>query len=217
MNLEFVDLEKAENFWIADAQTILGDIKGFNRLGPAIREDGVMTVGSRCEAWLNENYNNKELILLPYNHGFSKLYALHIHREGGHLGVSSTVCKIRYRFWIINVTRLVKSIVNKCVTCRKNRGRVEEQMMAPLPSQRINPAPVWFTTHIDYFGPLELKGDVNKRVRGKGFGIIFTCAVTRVVHLELSSSYNADGFKQALRRFVSLRGYPKKFVSDNGS
>ena len=89
--------------------------------------------------------------------------------------------------------------------------------MAPLPIERMKPAPAWYTTHIDYFGPFTLKGEVSKRSRGKGFGIIFTCPVTRAIHLDVSGSYNADGFKQALRRFTSLRGYPKKMYSDKGS
>ena len=35
------------------------------------------------------------------------------------LGVASTVSKIRLPFWIINIHKMVKSIVYQCITCRK--------------------------------------------------------------------------------------------------
>jgi hypothetical protein len=46
---------------------------------------------------------------------------------------------------------------------------------------------------------------------------LFTCAVYRAVHLELSSSLSAAGFVQVLRRFISRRGRPSRIFSDNGT
>ena len=40
---------------------------------------------------------------------------------------------------------------------------------------------------------------------------------TRAVHLDLAPDYSTDKFLQVLRRFVSIRGYPAKIYSDNGS
>jgi hypothetical protein len=37
--------------------------------------------------------------------------------------------------------RLVSSIIHKCITCRKLRGKTEQQIMADLPTDRVEPSP----------------------------------------------------------------------------
>ena len=51
---------------------------------------------------------------------------------------------------------------------------------------------------------------------GKKFDIIlFTCAITRAVHLELVESLSAETTVMALRRFIARRGMPSILMSDN--
>ena len=59
--------------------------------------------------------------------------------------------------------------------------------------------------------------EVNKRVKGKVFGVIFTCMYTRAVYCDITQNYSTDAFLLVLRRFVSIHGYPKKIYSDPGS
>ena len=89
--------------------------------------------------------------------------------------------------------------------------------MADLPIERLKPSQPFSATGVDFFGPFALKGEVQKHTRGKGYGVIFVCMVSRSVHLDLSINYSTDGSMQVLRRFTSLRGWPSKFFSDNGS
>lgn len=89
--------------------------------------------------------------------------------------------------------------------------------MAELPIERLKPAPPFYTTGIDFFGPFTIKGEINKRIHGKCFGVIFNCFVSRAVHVDLSVDYSTDAFLQTMRRFVCLRGYPRKIYSDKGS
>lgn len=49
----------------------------------------------------------------------------------------------------------------------------------------------------------------------KFYLLLFTCAVIRAVHLELTDSLSKKDCKLAIRRFVSRRGLPKVFYSDN--
>ena len=42
-------------------------------------------------------------------------------------------------------------------------------------------------------------------------------SVSRAVHLDLTQAYHTDALLQAIRRFMSLRGCPKEFLSDQGS
>ena len=89
--------------------------------------------------------------------------------------------------------------------------------MAPLPTERLKPYPPFFNVAIDYHGPLLIKGEVNVRSRGKGYGVIFTCLYTRSVYVDLANSCSTAGFLIVFRRFVSIRGYPAKIYSDNGT
>ena len=44
---------------------------------------------------------------------------------------------------------------------------------------------------------------------------LFTCCVTRAVHLELVLDLSAVTFIRCLKRFAARRGLPRKIVSDN--
>ena len=214
------DFQNAEIFWYQDAQKIIrekiknGELK---TLHPKVREDGVVVVGGRAEKWMRINYDNDTLILLPHNHRLSQLYAEHIHREEGHLGVLATTSKIRSRVWITNLIKMVRSIKRRCVTCKRRDKEFEQQIMAPLPVDRLKPSPAWYATSLDFFGPMEVKGEVNKRTRGKAYGVLFNCLSSRAAHIDIAPDYTTDGFLMVLRRFISLRGYPAKLFSDPGS
>ena len=88
--------------------------------------------------------------------------------------------------------------------------------MSPLPIERIKPSPAFSNIGIDYFGPFSVKGEVQKRTRGKCYGVIFACDCSRAVHIDIVQDYTTDAFLQALRRFCAIRGWPCKIHSDNG-
>lgn len=81
--------------------------------------------------------------------------------------------------------------------------------MGNLPKERLKPAPRWYSTSIDLFGPFT--------IRDAAYGVIFNCIGTRAVYLDLAPDYSTESFLMVLRRFVSLRGYPSKIYSDNGA
>ncbi|KFD52715.1 hypothetical protein M513_06371 [Trichuris suis] len=88
-------------------------------------------------------------------------------------------------------------------------------MMSDLPSERLDfHAPAFTNVGIDFFGPFEV---IVKRSREKRYGCIFTCLVSRAVHLELTPSLNLNSVIQAVKRFISRRGRPRIIMSDNGS
>ena len=217
--LTVADTDAAERFWIKDAQeSIAKDVQAgkFVRLCPKYR-DGLIVVGGRAERWMQATWNRQEFILLPHNHRFSQLIAEDEHRKGGHLGVAATVARIRSRFRITNLQRIAKSICFKCVTCRRKFQRLSGQIMSDLPLERLQPSPPFANVGVDFFGPFTIRGEVQKRVRGKCYGVIFVCFVSRAVHLDLSKDYSTDSFLQVMRRFASVRGWPKRVHSDRGT
>ena len=94
---------------------------------------------------------------------------------------------------------------------------MSSQKMSPLPIERLKPSPPFQNVGLDYFGPFEVKGEVQKRTRGKAYGLIFVCDSSRALHTEICQNFSKDAFLQALRRFSCIRGWPKKIHSDNGS
>ena len=102
---------------------------------PQERKDGVWVVGSRSSSWVEMSYNNECVPLLPYKHRFSQLYAAFIHNIA-HLGVGATIAKIRSKYWIVNLHRLVRAITVKCVPCLIKKRETAMQIMGELPIHR---------------------------------------------------------------------------------
>ena len=70
---------------------------------------------------------------------------------------------------------------------------------------------------VDYFGPYSVRGEVQKRISGKAWGVIFTCLSSRAVFIESVYDYGTSSFLIALSKFASVRGYPSVMFSDPGS
>ena len=59
------------------------------------------------------------------------------------------------------------------------------------------------TTGVDFAGPLLYK--VTKKEEGKCYVIIFMCATSRAVHLELAKSQTAEEFQEKLNAFITRK------------
>ena len=64
------------------------------------------------------------------------------------------------------------------------------QSTGKLSVERLKPNATWSNTSLDFFGPFTVKVGVNKKARGKAYGILFTCLACREVHLELAPNYS---------------------------
>ena len=105
------------------------------------------------------------------------------------------------------------SVLKRCTVCRRHEGgpyRMPE--MAPLPKTHITEAIPFSKTGLDYLGPMYIKTcDGQKKV----WVCLFTCLVTRAIHLELIQDISAEEFLLGFRRFISQRGCPSEIISDN--
>ena len=132
--------------------------KEYIKILPRIKDETTVVVG-RTERWMASTWNKQELILLPFNHRFSYLVAVAEDHLCGHLGVSSTIARIRSKYWIIHIRILVKQIVSKCIVYCKRRKTFWSQSMGQLPIERIQPSPPFSFTVIDFFGPYSIRGE----------------------------------------------------------
>ena len=110
---------------------------------------------------------------------------------------------------------MIKCIKRKCVTCKRLYAAVSVQKMADLPPERVHPGISAFdVVGVDIFGPFMVKFG---RSQVKRYGCVYSCAVSRAVHIEKLDSLNTDSFINGFVRFVSRRGHPKTVMSDNGT
>lgn len=87
-----------------------------------------------------------------------------------------------------------------------------QQVAAPLPRDRVTESPAFETIRVDFAGPLYVK---SKGSGEKAYIALFTCAVTRAVHLELVSDLSTEKFLLAFKRFTARRGLCRVIYSDN--
>jgi hypothetical protein len=86
-----------------------------------------------------------------------------------------------------------------------------DQMMATLPRPSvISSMKAFCRVGVDYGGPYLTKQGRGKS-RAKIYLCLFTCLVTRAVHLEMAHSLDTDSFMNAFARMVS-RGVGDAFV-----
>ena len=184
------------------------------KLDPFIDDMGLIRVGGRLTN-STEPFEVKHPLILPKQSNLSVLLIRNAHERVQHLGRNITLNEIRNSgFWIVGVNTLTKSLISKCVTCRRKRGKLGQQKMADLPADRVIQSAPFTYTGVDLFGPFVIK---NKRKLLKRYGILFTCCMSRAIHIETSESLETDSFILALRRFIARRGHVRLLRCDNGT
>jgi hypothetical protein len=144
---------------------------GIHKLDPFKDETGMIRVGGRL-ARSSAPVETKHPILLPKDSVVTKLILEEVHRVMGHVGRNAVLSKLRQQYWVARATKIIGTMISKCVVCRRYRAKVCEQKMAELPIQRLTGGEKAFTrSGMDYFGPLEIKRGRNTTV--KRYGVLF--------------------------------------------
>ena len=82
-----------------------------------------------------------------------------------------------------------------------------------FPSFRVKEATPFLTVGVDFAGPLFVRKE-GKQME-KVYTVLYTCSVTRVVHLDLAEDMSAPVFLRSFGKFVARRGRPALVVSNN--
>ena len=176
--------------------------------------NGILTVGGRIRR-SRLLYGGKHPIILPRKGHVTELIICHHHRTVEHQGRGITHNEIRSAgYWVIGGSSAVSNHIAQCVTCRKLRGTPQDQKMAGLPEDRLEPALLFTLFAVDYFGPWYEKEGHRELKR---YGVLFTCMSSRAIHLEVSNSLDTDSFLNAYRRLVCRRGPVHQLRSDQGT
>jgi hypothetical protein len=226
------EIGEAEYLWIRNVQsqaysTELRALKTkAKHIGPLARQmrlfiddDDILRVGGRLHN-APIAYAAKFPILLPPRTHFTELLAIDAHLKVKHSGLQSTITNIRQTYWVTQIRPFVKTLLRKCVICRKVNGKpYRKPIPAPLQTSRLLVAQAFTVTGVDFSGALFVK-DTNAKgspAERKAYICLFTCAVTRAIHLELVTDLSTETFLRAFRRFAARRSLPTKMISDNGS
>ena len=178
-----------------------------------MEEDGIL----RCRGRFTESdldVDAKYPILLPKEGNLTELIIIHCHNKVHHSGVRATLAQVRSRFWIPKGRQRVKAILNKCTVCKKLEGKpYNAPKEADLPRFRVRETEPFAKTGVDFAGPLYVKKAANGT--DKVYIALFSCCVSRALHLDLVKGMSATEFLRCLRRFSARRGTPALIFSDN--
>ena len=218
-------LYEAELFLVKEVQkTMVNDIKQkrgkYSRLNPVLNPDtGIWEVGYRLgkhnPMFITPGSEGQKI--LDPSHLVTKLLMKQAHDESGHRGRDPTLARFRQSYWTPRGSKIANKVKIDCPLCILRDTKLLEQIMGQLPVERLVPAPAFQNVCLDLFGPYLVKGEVQKRISMKVYGVIFTDTVMRAVHLEVVPGYDSDSFLLALSRFTSIRGWPAHIFSDPGS
>lgn len=177
--------------------------------------DKLIRLGGRLNHSSIINEDVKKPIILEPKHEITRLIIQHYHEKAFHQGTETVINNLRQRFWILRIRQTVKGIIKSCQRCNNRKVLPATPIMGQLPLCRIEPTIRCFIkTGVDYFGPIKV---AVKRSSEKRYGVIFTCMVTRAIHLEIAHDLTTNSFIHVLRQFGCRRGFPEEIYSDNGA
>ena len=108
----------------------------------------------------------------------------------------------------------MKRIVSKCVVCRCLEGKAfREPMTADLSEFRLQGMFAFTTVGIDYLGPLITKAEGKSKK--KVWVCLFSCNMSRAIHLEIVPDFSTEAFLHCLQSFTARHGIPRLTTSDN--
>ena len=179
-----------------------------------VLHSGLIRVNTRLEYSILD-YDERFPILLPPKDYVTHLVIQFIHENNFHSSVSVTMSSLRLQYWIPQCRRIVSKVISDCKMCKRNNiQRYKIPFTPPLPSFRVNDCRPFQFCGVDLTGALYIKnGSVIKKV----YMVLFTCASSRAVHLEIAENLSADAFSRVYRRFTSRRSSPQLMLSDNAT
>ncbi|GFU45382.1 integrase_H2C2 domain-containing protein, partial [Nephila pilipes] len=150
-NLVYEEFKKAENLVFKSMQLrSFQDEKFLAKMQAFKDEEGLLRIRTKLVD-SDEKEDFKFPVLLPANDVVVKLIREE-HKKAMHAGSYILLARLREIFWIIKAKKLVKQVLNECVTCKRYKAKHVEVPFAPLPRERVTQTKIFEVTGIDYAG-----------------------------------------------------------------
>lgn len=138
------------------------------------------------------------------------LELLHSSKIGGHVGINRLEKKIRQRYDFPNIKEKVKSFVEKCQFCQKNKCVVKTRMPMEVTSTSKVP---FERVALDIVGPLPESGEEKFK-----YLLTFQDDITKYVEAIPLVNQEAETIARAFVKNIILRhSSPRSILTDNGS
>ena len=184
------------------------------QFSPFIGSNGLVRASGRTKQLEIATFDLKHPIILDARHPLIRLLLEHLHAQHCHQGVDYLRALVQQRFAVVKLRTALRTIVSRCVVCRKRRAETLNPIMADLPRERLAfKEPPFSNTGVDYFGPFFVS---VKRSTEKRWGFLFTCLTTRAVHFEVVPSMDTSSCVMGIERFCARRGIPSVIWSVTG-
>lgn len=216
--LRYIQLELfAQEISELTSKEILSRRSTIASLSPFLDSEGLLRVGGRLQ---NSPlpYHTKHPIILK-THPLVLSIVRDAHLRNYHAGNQLTLCTLRHEYWILRSRQIVRSVINQCIACVREKASTPTQLMGNLPGVRVTAGTRAFLhSGVDYAGPFLVRNTPGRGFKThKTYVAVFVCLMTRAVHLELVNGYTTESFLAAFHRFCSRRGLPNSMYSDNGT
>ena len=120
----------------------------------------------------------------------------------------------RQRCWTPKIRSRIKSLLIRCVSCQRVKGRtLPRPLLPPLPSERVQWVAPFSHVGVDHTGSYVIKDSQGRKT--KAYICLSVCATTRAVHLEVVENLTTSSFVMCLRRLAAAKGMPTLILSDN--
>ena len=211
------DMSRAKEIWIRHLQKLVTQEPKYEKtaesLGIKADSDGYL----RCMGRLGRGkipFDSKHPLILPSGHWVTTLIIRSCHEKVYHDKVKETLSELRSSFWVTRGRQRVSSVLQTCRLCKILEGlNYPAPVQAELPDFRLEGGRAFKSTGVDFTGPVYVK---EAKEMKKAYITLFTCATSRMVHLELCPDLTTEAYIRSQRRMIGRRGIPVMFVSDNG-
>ena len=203
-SLSVNEIDEAHTVWMKEMQRTLPEKGEFEhwkvQFDLYLDEKNVWRCKGRLEK-ANLPLMTKHPIILDKNHYLTTLIIRECHKKVMHNGVKETLTELRSQYWLVRGRQFIRTQLGKCATCRKFEGKPYQAPPAPpLPEFRVNEAPPFTATGIDFLGPLYVK---TREENPKVWICLYTCCVVRALHLDVVPNLTSEGFMRSFRRFTA--------------
>ena len=131
-----------------------------------------------------------------------------------HGGVSFTIGEVRKNYWIPKLRGLAKKIRNNFFGCK--RFQITAFANPPpgvLPLNRTVGHRAFQVIGVDSAGPLYYR--ISPTKEGKAYILLFSCSLTRAIHLQPLKEQTTNEFIRSLKLLIARSGRPQTIYSDN--
>ncbi len=194
------EVQQQREWWIRRVQDAVKDDARFladrERLNLQENDLGIL----ECRGRIIGEYP----IYIPDFHSFSSSLVRESHLTTLHGGVGMTMAKVRERYWVPRLRRLVKKIRSDCNGCKRFQAKAY-QVPPPgnLPTTRTQGTTPFEVIGVDFAGPI--KYVTKSRKEAKAYLALYSCSLTRAVHLDVVRSLDTKEFIMSLKRFIARR------------